>query len=132
MIKDYRPSERKEEISYEIVFYSEPGGGFGFPCDEQGNVAIKDLQPAAIKNYEYALAHPEKFPYAYNEIEKRRNTWKEPASGICKCGKRISLTDDYLGACECPHCGQWWNLFGQQLQPVEHWNDYGELMDDEY
>ena len=127
MIKDYKPAERKEEISYEVVFYTEPGGGYGFPCDEHGNVNKKEMQPEAVENYEYALAHPERFTYAFNKVERIRNSWKEPASGICNCGERIPLVDDYLGACECPNCGQWWNLFGQELKPVSHWNDCGEM-----
>ena len=131
MIKNYVPSERKEEMTYEIVFYYEPGGGFGFPSDEHGKVQIDQMQPAAVENYQYAIAHPEKYPVAFNKLETRKISWREPARGVCHCGQQIELTDQYLGACECPHCGRWWNVFGQELKPVESWNDYGE-MDYEY
>ena len=51
----------------------------------------------------------------------------DPPTGTCNCGHKIELYDRYLGACECPYCGQWWNLFGQELKNPEHWNDYGEM-----
>lgn len=49
--------------------------------------------------------------------------YREPNSGVCHCGHRIELYNEYLGACECPYCGQWWNIFGQELKPVEQWKD---------
>ena len=32
------------------------------------------------------------------------------------------LFNQYLGACECPKCGQWYNLSGQELNPVNTWS----------
>lgn len=126
MIKDFRPSERVTITEYELVFYHEYGCGLGFPCDKDGNI-IGELQEPAQRNLNDALAHPEKYPYAWNKVEKTVRSYREPASGICKCGVRISLTNDYYGACECPECGQWWNLFGEELKNPERWNDYGEF-----
>ena len=122
MIKDYKPSEIEEIVEYELVFYVERGGGLGFPCDENGNVDRSKLMEPAIKNLDYALSHPEDYPYAWNEIEKNTRRYRNPASGICKCGERIDLYNEYMGACECPCCGQWWNLFGQELNNPETWS----------
>ena len=47
--------------------------------------------------------------------------YKEPAHGTCICGEEVSLWDQYYGACECPKCGRWYNLFGQELVAPEHW-----------
>jgi hypothetical protein len=128
MIKDYVPSKR--EPLYVVVFYTSRGCGYSFDCDENGKVDLEKLEPLAAQNYKDAMQHPEKFPYAWNEVTERGSN-RIPATGICNCGKKIELYAQYMGACECPHCGQWWNVFGQELKDVSRWNDYGE-MDVEY
>jgi hypothetical protein len=47
-----------------------------------------------------------------------------PAVGKCHCGEEIELNPRcaYYGGIECPECGQWYNLFGQELNPVETWS----------
>ena len=122
-MKDFKHGEYVEQIEYRLCFYYEPGGGSAFPCDEHGNVQFDKMQEPAKRNYERCLeAGPEHFPVAFNEVERRVRRWREPNSGICNCGERIELYNEYLGACECPNCGQWWNLFGQELKPVEQWS----------
>ena len=123
MIKDYKPSEIEERTDYYLLFYFEYGGGLAFPCDKNGKVDVDKLEPPAQRNYANAMAHPEKYPVAWNELETRTHRYRNPASGICHCGERIELYNQYLGACECPNCGQWWNLFGQELNPVETWRN---------
>lgn len=123
MIKDYKEPWVEEIVECEIVFYSEPGGGYAFPADENGNVLFDQMGEPARKNYEWALQHPEKFPYRFNKLDKCTRRYRNPASGICHCGERIDLRDEYLGACECPCCGQWWNLFGQELNNPETWSE---------
>lgn len=128
MMKDFRNGEWVEEPYYELLFYTDRSGGYGFPCDADGNPLFDKMTDCAKKNYERCMELGLKhFPYAFNQIERYVNRWREPNSGICKCGKRIDLYDEYLGACECPHCGRWWNLFGQELKKPEHWDDDGEL-----
>lgn len=117
MIKDYKPAEWKNYDFYELVFDDGKGNGFAFACDENGNLKLTDEQR---ENYEFAMSHPEKFK-RFNQVVKFTDRYKENASGICGCGKRIELYDEYLGACECPHCGQWYNLFGQRLKHPDEW-----------
>ena len=126
-MKDYKPAYVEEKTEYELVFYTERGSGLGFPCDESGKVDLNKLQEPARRNYEEAMKHPESYPYAWNKVEKNVYRFRNPASGVCDCGERVWLTNDYMGACECPNCSQWWNLFGQKLLPPDRWNDYGEL-----
>ena len=48
----------------------------------------------------------------------------EPAIMRCEnCGTEFDLTDEYYGACQCPECGQWYNLFGQTLLPPDEWEE---------
>lgn len=55
--------------------------------------------------------------------EREANGYKPPAYGTCHCGGTVELTDEYMGACECPNCGQWYNLFGQELLPPDMWEE---------
>lgn len=123
MIKDYKAPWTETVTDYCLNFYSHSDGGYGFPCDEHGNVKKDDMQEIAVRNYEYCMANPDKFPYAWNEIEKRTRSYRNPASGTCHCGERINLYNDYMGACECPNCGQWYNLFGEELLPPKMWEE---------
>ncbi len=49
--------------------------------------------------------------------------YHEPRMAVCECGETFPLVAQYLGACECPGCGTWYNVFGQELNPVETWAD---------
>ena len=42
--------------------------------------------------------------------------------GECDCGQTVVLMDRYLGACDCPGCGQWYNLSGQELNDPSTWS----------
>ena len=117
MIKNYKPSHWVTGKYYKLKFYTDASGGCAFDCDENGNITNAFQR----KFYEYCMAHPEKYTYAFNEIEEIEYDYKEPATGTCNCGEEIELYNEYMGACECPKCGQWWNLFGQELNPVETW-----------
>ena len=130
MIKDFIKGEEKQHIEYELEFTDNKGNGFAFPCNRLGEVS--ELTPEGKNNYEWCLEHRGQFDVS--GVVKRISWWyKEQNSGICKCGNRIELFDQYMGACECPHCGQWWNLFGQELRDPSEWemisydDEYGEI-----
>ena len=122
MIKDFKQGERVTITEYQIAFDDGYNNGFGFPCDKDGNPLTLDDNPAAKRNYEYCMAHPEEF-VRHNEVVAFTRTYRENNSGICDCGNRIELYNSYLGACECPHCGRWYNTFGQELNPPETWSE---------
>jgi hypothetical protein len=129
MIKDFQRGEYVTNISYELAFDDGHNNGFGFPCDKDGNFIItENTNPAAIENYHWCLEHPEKF-VRWNKVVEWKHSYRENNSGVCNCGNRIELYNEYLGACECPNCGQWWNTSGQMLNPVETWSD-GDDWDD--
>lgn len=54
---------------------------------------------------------------------QRKNGYVENATALCSCGEIIELRNQHLGACECPNCGQWYNLFGQTLKNPRHWEE---------
>ena len=122
MLQNIIPAETIEEKSNERFFQAinEPTGcGYGFDCTENGNPIFHN--ESQKENYNYCITHPEKFKDL--GVQERIRTYKEPAKRICHCGTKIYLTNQYLGACKCPECGQWYNLFGQELLPPEMWED---------
>lgn len=121
MIADFHPAEWKTSVWYELCFDDGRNNGLGFPCTEDGKPLI-DGNAAAQKNYKYALEHPEKY-VRYNKVVRHEQDYKENAWGVCKCGHGVELYNEYMGACECPSCGQWYNLFGQEVNAPETWPD---------
>ena len=97
-----------------------PGNGFTFNTETwDGEPKFhSDYEDIQRKNYDYCNAHPE----LYERIP-RVKTWSyiENAVGKCICGNEVELYDQYQGACECPECGRWYNLFGQELLNPEYW-----------
>ena len=124
MLKNIIPAERVVDISYELSFDDGRHNGFGFPCDEDGNVS-PTLNSAALENLEYCKAHPEKF-IRYGVVDRRKQMWVNPAHGTCRCGETVELINEYCGACSCKKCGKWYNLFGQELLPPEQWESDDE------
>ena len=122
MLKNIVESEHMEKTEYELEFlYPGENSGFGFDCDEHGNL-LPDTNPAALENYHFCLAHPEKFE-VFNHRRKHITRWREPAHGTCECGEEVYLVNEYMGACSCQNCGRWYNLFGQELNDPTTWAD---------
>ena len=121
MLKNIVPRTPVELIERSIDFSDNMGNGFSFDCDTNGKPVFKCEE--AKRNYEYAMSHPELFTYEFNKLNVRRRTYIEPAHGTCSCGARVTLIDQYYGACACPKCNTWYNLFGQELIDPEYWND---------
>ena len=123
MINNFKRGEYKTTTYYHLCFDDGHGNGFGFPCDKNGNLLQSETEnPAAWKNYKWCLANQDKF-FRYNKVEEREHSWRENNSGTCHCGQEIELYNEYLGACECPKCGQWYNIWGQELKNPETWSD---------
>lgn len=107
-------------MEFHIVFDDGEGtAGCWFACDSSGKVN-ENLPKEAKTNLEYCLTHPEDFK-RWNEIKRTEREYTEPAHGTCACGTEVELYDQYYGACQCPKCGRWYNLFGQSLLPPEQW-----------
>ena len=119
MLKDIKRGGYVDHIRYELEFMTDRNGGYSFPCDKDGNVL--ELPEAAAKNYAWCLASPDLFPWSFNEVRKYVQTVREPDTGTCSCGKRVEMVNEYMGAFQCPKCGQWYNTAGQELLPPDKW-----------
>ena len=122
MLKNYVPRSNHIETEYSLEFFRDRNGGCAFPCDENGNL-LPFACEAAKKNYEYCMNHPEEYTYSFNRVRKESYRVSDPAHGTCECGEEVYLYNQYMGACECPNCGRWYNLFGQELIRPEYWED---------
>ena len=120
MLKSMTPRKRVTKDMYEIRFFFDDNGGYAFPCDKDEN--IPEMDEVAWNNYKWCMDHPELFKH-WNEVVHWKRTYTENARGICECGQEIELWDQYLAACECPNCGRWYNVFGQELKNPEEWGD---------
>ena len=119
-----------EKKSYELVYEDVHRSGYSFPCDEEGNVLWKKvLSPEAIQeSLAYCKAHPEKWTGRNGKVV---TLISHERYGICPyCGHKINFCGSgYMGAFECA-CGQWYNMFGQELNPPEDWEE--SLEEDEF
>ena len=120
MLKNMTARQRRKIVEHEIQFMYDGNSGYSFPCDERGN--LLPMEACAKENYDYCLAHPEEFE-EWNEQVAIVRYVTDNATGTCFCGATVELWDQYMGACKCPGCDRWYNLFGQQLNPPETWED---------
>ena len=123
MIRNYEPHRRVTEFTHMVTFeYGTDGSGFAFPCDKDGNILADRMSPESKANYEDCMAHPERF-LVFNEVRTHRNIYLRPGQGDCHCGQHVELFNQYMGACQCPNCGQWYNVFGEELLPPDQWEE---------
>lgn len=117
----------KERRNVEKVRYSreftrvgwERGDGYVFPCSKNGELNKDDkYYETWKKNYDYCVEHPDE--YIDEGITSEKWEYTEPAVGLCSCGNEVELVNQYMGACQCGKCGQWYNLFGQELVDPEY------------
>lgn len=118
MIEIIREAGFETAVEYSVDFYNEEGRVcLSFPSNEAGEAIIT---PENKDNYEFGVKKCTEGTF-YRRII--RHSWRYRANAIakCHCGAEIELYNEYLGACECPECGRWYNLFGQELNNPEEW-----------
>ena len=125
MLEIIRERQVVTRVEHFISFTDADGCGYNFDADEQGNIMFNpECEECQRQNYEAAIeAGPEAFPVEFNEHVVRKFRYTEPAVGKCRCGEEFELVNQYQGACPCPKCGQWYNLFGQELINPEYWEE---------
>lgn len=123
MLKSYKDAELETEVRYELMFDDGCCNGFGFTCDEHGNT--HGLTDDAKRNLAWCRENTDKFVRP-GVVVKFVRQFRNPPSGICECGEEVFLVDEYMGACECPKCKRWYNLFGQELLPPRQWDEWSE------
>lgn len=108
----------------------ETNWGFGFDCDEHGNVDVAKLNPCAAANYAACLTG---VVDGRKVVDKGVRSWESSyvraAEGTCECGALVVLDGDTCGEGIDCECGRIYNSAGQELAPRSQWE---ERMDDDY
>jgi len=151
-MKIIRQRERVESVSYTRSFEYEdmPGAGFGFDCDEHGNVNTAtvplDSWEACMRG-EIEVIRGASHHWVNGELERvegtgrrvviklidmgaieHRHSYVEPAVGVCACGALVEL-DRFTNT--CGRCERDYNSSGQELAPREFWGEEtGESVSD--
>ena len=118
IIKNRTPVEEVRR-TIEFDWPDEPGAGYSFEADEAWNPIF--LCELGKENYNACMSGKFKINGPFRR--ENRFTRMEPAQGKCSCGTVVELVDQYQGACQCPGCGRWYNMFGQALIDPEYWED---------
>ena len=127
-MKIIKQREHIESVSYTRQFDYEHmlGSGFGFDCDERGNVCADALNPCARANYEACLKG--EIPWGEGEtrrvvdcgVQRFEHHYTSPAVGKCACGSHVDL-DGFTNTCD--RCGRDYNSAGQLLAPRSQWGE---------
>jgi hypothetical protein len=97
-----------ETIVYMVTFDTDDDSGYGFECDQDGDVNLSQLTPLFREILNRCLAGE----YGPGEIRPYRKMYTEAAVGICdNCGQDVVLAA-HTNTCEC---GMIYNMSGLQL-----------------
>lgn len=117
---EIRTKPAYQEIRYKLTFTKEGDEGwYSFPCNSQGILDESAITEGALRNY----ARVKNDTKTYKSFLEKRAIWiPKENTGICdNCGEEFEIHNEYMGACSCPNCGAWYNLFGQSLLPPDEW-----------
>ena len=135
----YKESHTTYRLQFDLIG-ERKGNGYSFPLlsKDASIIPLKESETETNKyepcseeeciwwkNYLSVKDDREHFKEPY--VDKKTWYWTEPAHAICNCSTEIILEDEFLGTCQCPVCGQWYNMFGQEVLDPE---EYKEDLDD--
>lgn len=113
------------EYSLEYDYIDTPGCGFSFTCDEDGNVLVSELNPAALANYEMCQVSTK---LVCKGVQRYVTNYTDPAIGRCYCGAEVWL-GGFTNTCDS--CGADYNWNGTRLAPRSQWGEEtGETVSD--
>ncbi len=126
-MKIIKHRERTESVTYQRAFDYEdmPGAGYGFDCDEHGNV-VDPTKPSYVACIAGTVNGKRVVDLGVRKFE---HSYVEPAVGACECGAHVEL---YGFTNTCERCGRDYNSSGQLLGSREFWGEEtGESFNDE-
>lgn len=119
----------KTHYLYSYGYENNPGSGFSFDCDENGNIDENKLNPEARENLKKCRSG------FFNGVKMINigvriftHTYTKPKLGLCKCGTEVTLSG-FTNTCHV--CNTDYNMSGQELAPREQWGEEtGESLSD--
>lgn len=124
MAEVIKQSKRVVKVTYELCFEWNDlsdgmAGGFGFDCDEQGNVFMDQLNPDALANYKACISG--KYDVRSMGVQRYVNRYTEPAVLRCDCGHHVALGHHFTNTCD--NCHADYNSQGTRLAPRSQWGE---------
>jgi hypothetical protein len=116
--------EHHEEKVYNLAFHwrDDPGAGFSFPCDKDGNVD----EDHKHENYYKCLSG--EYDVVADGVVCYTHRWTSPTVIRCTCGAEVEL---YGFTNTCHVCEADYNMSGQRLAPRSQWGEEtGESLSD--
>lgn len=116
-------SERRREsvVSFSLEYrYEKGGGGFGFPCNEQGEpLPLNEAAAANLAACRTGMVRGMRVKL--HGITREGHIRTIPAVGLCECGAHVQLDSSWAN--ECEKCGTEYNGAGQRLAPRAQWGE---------
>lgn len=111
----------EHELRRNFHYVDEPGAGFSFPCDSQGNL-LPGLSPTALSNYDTCLrlAEAERM-VDEGVVDEVQSHYEPPVIQCLRCQSEVTLADAWLSTCS--RCGADYNGSGQLLAPRHLWGE---------
>jgi len=125
MLEIIRDGETVEEVTYQLLYSTvdAPGCGWGFDCDEFGEVDVNKLSPEGLEALLMCRRRIDKSGRAIrcDGIECYPHVYQLPAALRCVCGGEVLVESGWINACGT--CGREYNSGGQALAPRHHWGE---------
>jgi len=105
-------SHKVSKVDYYLIFdlLENIDSFYRYPCDEDGNVLVDQLNSLSIDTYEKCTSGD--FLVAAPRMEEVRMDYSAAAIGECQCGEIVVL-DSYGNI--CPNCGIEYDIEGSKL-----------------
>lgn len=143
MVKIIRERQVHNEVTHEVIYEfdpNRPGNGFGFPCDEQGNIDETQMYPEGLENLRKCRqGNVEGRPVYFAGVRTYKHRWIEPAVAECEQCKGEATFHNHCGCyvcheCDCHqglarcYCG--WSLSGNN--GISELEEMGEVIEEDY
>jgi len=111
----------EHELRRNFHYVDEPGAGFSFPCDPQGNL-LPGLSQAALTNYDTCLRLAEAARMVdEGVVDEVQSRYEPPVIQCLRCQSEVTLADAWLSTCS--RCGADYNGSGQLLASRHLWGE---------
>lgn len=119
MVKIIKEAHREYivESNLEYRYRDDPDSGFAFPWR---NGAVQ-LNPQSEENYKWCQEHPDEIE-CLGVVKITTSHWV-PSLAKCECGEKFYLDGSYYGSNQCPQCGRWYNIWGQEIRSPDQWEE---------
>ena len=111
-IVHYQKTIKIEKYSVVYEWILEPGAGFDFPCDKDGNIYFSQFTEEQEADYAECEFGDNSHLIVCKGIEDTSTTEILPAIALCYCGSQLPLRSNRN---ECANCLEVFNQLGEKI-----------------